>query len=230
MLCLQFCLLALIAWRMVDPLGGGGSPDSDVASGIASLKKTLEERSAIQAAQERVRIRSEVLDQVVADRGAGPGVVERLQKATERAERLDADVAARDAQVRELTTSVSELGTRLSSMEARARNEAERLQRRIDELAASLDKKTIELNASERQVAALEAKLKPADDAKADGEQTSVLWWVGGGIAAAVIVVGGVWLGGKLWLERGESLSQPDPLTTQSVPATSPPEPLTPDS
>ncbi|MEX2175064.1 MAG: Mov34/MPN/PAD-1 family protein [Pirellulaceae bacterium] len=214
MLAMQFCLLALIAWRLAAPAGGwlGSGGDDPVAAALEKLDERLADQSALSAAEERVRAKTEVLDQVSAElRGTRPGFVQDLQDKFDKSLRLDADVAARDAQIRQLLASVEQTSTRLRSVEATAKGDQEALKRDIAALESRLEKLTTENVSLTKMVAKTEKANKPADaagDADGDAETPSNVWWyVAGGIAAAVVVIAGVWFGGKAWFEPEE---QPD--------------------
>lgn len=184
MLTLQFCLLTLLAWRMLAP------PEGDQKAELARLNQRLEafERGG-DSAEER-RAANEMLGRVLQDlKGAGPGVVTQLEE-TLRAnsvlkQSLEDVVAARKAA-------------------EKASSSASALQ---EKTAAELETKSAALAQSQAKVKelqqALEAHIQAAaaaaEGAKA-GEATGIWGWVSSngvwlfcGLLVAGLVVSGIY-------------------------------------
>jgi proteasome lid subunit RPN8/RPN11 len=207
MLCLQFCLLALIAWKMVDPWIGSiasGGAESE----LTELKAAVAAKAEAEAALEKLKLRTEVLDQVASEvKGTAPGFVERLQEKYDQTQRFAADVDARDVKIRELERLHGEETRLLESARRKADFANERLTKQMDELekqVASLQKTKDEL------IAKYVPPPKTTDPATGGDEKTaagdrSIWWYVGGGILAAVILVAGVWWSSMLLSEKHEN-------------------------
>jgi proteasome lid subunit RPN8/RPN11 len=223
MLSLQFCLLALIAWKLVDPQGGGLGGSPTASSELTELKEAVAARADADEALEKVRLRTQMLDEFAAEmRGTAPGFVERMQEKFDQTQRLSGDVAAREAQVRELERTLATTQQRLKVAGA----EQERLKSAIGELDAQVVKVT---NDNTRLAADLKAlQPKPADDDKVEGDETatrSVWWYIGGGVLAAIVLGAGAFVGTRLLQEKSDSESPPDensqqPATTDHRPPT----------
>ena len=227
-LCLQFCLLALIAWRMLDPrlpfgmTAGAGDTESE----LADLKVALAAKAEADAALEKLKLRTEMLDEVAREiKGTAPGFIERLEGKYDQTAKLTKDVEARDGQIEELKrNSAAEIVT-IGSALRKAENERERLKTRVDDLNKQLGNLTLQ---NEELLAKLEKYEPPTKDATktaAAGGDRTIWWYVGGGILAAVIVVAGVWFGGKLWSERVEDVPEeplPDRGATDKPPTPDP--------
>ena len=106
MLCLQFCLLALIAWRMIDPrrpfaMSTAGATNAE--SELAELKVALAAKAEANAALEKLKLRTEMLDEVAREmKGTTPGFVERLQEQYDETAKLKKDVETRDGHIENL--------------------------------------------------------------------------------------------------------------------------------
>ena len=203
-LALQFALLALIAWKLlVPPAAADGQREDKLAAALDKLHDSLAERRTADSAIQQARAQTEVLDHVVAElRGTSDGFVDRLQEKFDHSQRLAADVAARDAQIRELSGSLADVRERLAAEETKAKSERERLSVEVAQLQSAAEKLKKQLDAADTQVAALEAKLDP-EKAKpgvvdAAAKDTSVWWYVLGGVLAAAVIVPGVWLAGRM--------------------------------
>jgi proteasome lid subunit RPN8/RPN11 len=229
MLCLQFCLLALIAWRMLDPRlpFGMTAVASDAESELADLKVALAAKAEADAALEKLKLRTEMLDEVAREiKGTAPGFVERLAEQYDQTAKLNKDVQARDGQIEELKRTHAAETVTIGASLRKAENERERLKAQVDDLNKQLVT-VVEKNEL------LAARIEKYEPTKKDGDQTagaggdrSIWWYVGGGILAAVIVVAGVWFGGKLWAERVEDGTEDQPSPSQSAESRNPsPEP-----
>ena len=212
MLCLQFCLLALVAWRMVDPLAGGAA--GSAATELDELKEAIAAQDKASATLEKAKLRTEVVDQFLSEaKGTPPGFVQRMQEKFDQTQRLAGDVEARDSQVRELQATLAQATTQLKSAETKAENEHKRLAGRLEEL----DKQVASLAKTNESLAARLEKYEPKESEKTDkaaaAADRSIWWYVGGGVLAAVVLVAGAWWGASLLSEKppeaADSLDQP---------------------
>lgn len=225
MLALQFCVLALIAWKMVDPAGASltGKPAAAADEELAELKAAVAAKAAADAALEKVRLRTEMLDQVAADlRSAPPGFVERMQEKFDQTEELRQNAENRESKVRELQTSLDEVSTKLKLTEGNANLERERLNNQIGVLETKLDSLTKD---KERLLARIDVldppKTTKTDEGEKAGEASgnSLWWYIGGGVAAAIVLVAGALVGGRLLGDKPseETESKPDRPSAESA-------------
>jgi proteasome lid subunit RPN8/RPN11 len=218
MLALQFCFLALLAWKMFD-----GSSDA-----TAELHQTLKEFVAAQEeAKERFREREEIrqraYDRILAElKGMPEGTAGRIADDAELMELLRNEaprIAARERELEELlqerTRAAADLAARLERTEA----SLQQLRDKTDKLAAANKE--------------LEAKLKPAEQKdKSEGEPAEeaqpgiweryLVWWVVGG--TMVVLTGAAALFYSLRrpepaLSDEESLPPPNPRPKNDGPA-----------
>ncbi len=235
MLCLQFCLLALIAWRLIDlrlPFGMSAAVAGNSDSELAELKVALTAKAEADAALEKLRLRTEMLDEVAREiKGTAPGFVERLQEQYDETAKLKKDVEARDGQIEEQKRTHAAEIAKLYAASRKTERERDSLLVQVDDLNNQLA--ALDLNSKELKdkLAKYEPPPKPtAADAAADATGRSIWWYVGGGILAAVIVVAGVWFGGKLWAEQEEDVREENPPgSSPSADASSPPQTLNPE-
>jgi proteasome lid subunit RPN8/RPN11 len=101
MLTIQFCILALLAWRLLAPL----SDEETLAARdkkLDAIEQRLEDLAAIRSEQARLDAQREVLDRVVANLPGGPqGLVTALDNERQRAELLEAAATGQSAVARE---------------------------------------------------------------------------------------------------------------------------------
>jgi proteasome lid subunit RPN8/RPN11 len=221
MLALQFCVLALIAWKMVDPAGGAlaDKPATAADTELAELKEAIAAKAAAEAALEKVRLRTEMLDQMAAEmRGAAPGFVERMQEKFDQTTELRQNAENREAKVRELQTSLDDVSSKLRLAENSAISERERLNNEIGRLEKKLDNLTKE---KERLVARINildppktANTDEGDAQEGEAASSSFWWYIGGGVAAAVVLIAGAIVGGKL---LGDKPSEEPPPSEDSA-------------
>ena len=205
MLCLQFCLLALIAWKMVDPRIGSVAAGG-AASELAELKEAVAARAEAEAAMERLKLRTEMLDEVSREiKGTSSGFVERLQEKYDQTARLARDVEARERELLYLKNADAEKIQSLEASKRKVVDAHDRLKNQVDDLTTKLASARKENELLAGRIAKYEPP-KPAEPAtggdKVAASDRSVWWYVGGGILAAVLVVAGVWWGGMLLSEK----------------------------
>ena len=206
MLCLQICLLALIAWKIVDPRIGSVA-SGDAGSELADLKEAVAAKAEAEAAMEKLRLRTEMLDEVAREiKKTESGFVERLQEKYDQTARLARDVEARERELLYLKNTDAERIQALEASKQKMVEARDRLNHQVDDLTTKLASAKKENELLSGRIAKYEPP-KPAepatggDDKVAAGDR-SVWWYVGGGILAAVLVVAGVWWGGMLLSEK----------------------------
>jgi proteasome lid subunit RPN8/RPN11 len=204
MLALQFCVLALIAWKMVNPQGGAAGSGLNALAGVTipELQEAVAAREKADAALEKVRLRTEMLDQVAAEiRAAPPGFVERMQEKFDQTEKLREDVEARSAQIRLLEADKGLLANELTSAKLKSQADTERLQGQIASLEVKVEKLIARNDELTAKLATYEPKKEPgkeSDDEAATASSNSLWWYIGGGVLAAVVLVAGAIVGGRM--------------------------------
>jgi proteasome lid subunit RPN8/RPN11 len=182
MLALQFCFLALIAWKLIGPPASEGEA-TDTAALVAKIDAYLETRDAELRQETQERVFDRLLSEL---KGTPEGTAGRIADDEEflallrsegpriraNEEKLAATLTEREAETKELTDDVKKL-----------KNANKRWQEDYQKLAADF----------KDQKARLQALQKPADDEK-EGEKAaaglfgvSTIWWVLGG---TVILLG----------------------------------------
>lgn len=226
MLALQFCLLALIAWKMIDPQGGlSGSGMSGIAGANSpEYREAVAAQAKADAALEKTRLRTEMLDQVAAEiRNAPPGFVERMQEKFDQTEELRRDKENGEARIRELQTSLDEVSTKLRQTEGSATIERERLNNQIGVLETKLDSLTKDKERLLARINVLDppktAKTDEGDAKEGEASDNSLWWYIGGGVLAAVVLVAGAIAGGRMLGDKPseETESKPDRPSAESA-------------
>lgn len=211
MLTVQFCLLALLAWRLLGP-----TTDANLLAErdekLASLEKRLEELKNVEAAHAQVEAQRRLLDQVVGEvRSAPQGLITALEEQRRRNEQLEAAVSGQLALRRELEA-------RLQREEAQWRREVRDLKNQIASLEERNENYTERNKTLSSQVAKLQerlAKYEPQKEADQDspGGGTSErdwTWYIVGGVTFLLLCLAGVL---ALIYTRGE---QEDMFTEES--------------
>jgi len=186
MLTLQFCLLALIAWRLLVPAKPQQQPAA--AKQIAALQTSLDQLAEAQRTRAEIDAKLEVLDSVIrsGDGSSGP-LLESLAAKTAEVNELRSNVRAQEALATELDTKIARLGADLSDAAGR--------ERRLDKVVASLEAQG---RRAKQRIQDLEtdlAEFKPAQDGEKAAEEANSglaafdLKWVVGGIAIVLIAV-----------------------------------------
>ncbi len=228
MLALQFCLLSLIAWKLISP--PDGSTDS---AAITKLEKVLEARDEAAALVHQHQRDLQVIDRVLHDVKETPtGLVEGYQREMQRS--ADLELALRNSQAvqkqnaAETASSLLDLNDRFASQGL----DLEKVREDVVGLTSERTKLKEDLKASETTIAALEEKLSPD---KADAKDGLFVWpptirtWIliGGVLAAAALGGLGFWFRSQAATAANESLAEtssgPDVSKDQSREATSGP-------
>lgn len=169
MLMVQFCVLALLAWKLLGPL-----PDEKVEASrdkkLDAIQEQLDDLASIRAEQARLDAQREVLDRVVGDVGIAPqGLVTALEEERERNEQLrSAELAQR--------TVARDWESKLQSEQVGRKREVAGLKEDLDSQKKKIDKLAMDKKALEEKRVALLDRLKEyePDIAKeeADEEKT----------------------------------------------------------
>jgi proteasome lid subunit RPN8/RPN11 len=208
MLALQFCLLALIAWKMIEPGSLTTSDEDRIAAALEALDERLAEKSDLALREERLAMRAELLDEISGTlKGTPSGSVQDIERKYDRSQELMANVEARDSQIHDLKLDKAVLQDRIGS-EKRLRD---RTAKELADLQTSYEKLATKKKSLEERLAVLEPKKVPADKEAGDAPaEVSVWWYVGGGVLAALLLVGSIW-GWKLWADKeGEATETSD--------------------
>jgi hypothetical protein len=167
MLTIQVCLLALIAWKLLGP--------SESTKDLAKIADKLEDIAGRHQADRTHRAVVKVLDEVVGEQKGSPGLVEKMTKLEEEKEsieRASIGYQLRTKQLDETLLAVREKNEDLARERDEAFKDKKREREEKEELAKQLK------------------KLKEAEK-KGEGAELSSMWyWVGGGLAALVLLGG----------------------------------------
>ncbi len=202
MLTLQFCLLALLAWRMVLPTADAESIAARDQT-LEAIEQRLDEIAAIESAQAQLGAQREILDRVIGEINVAPqGLVTALEEERRRIEELEAAVSGQLAVAREKEASLEREKILRKQEKAGLQARLADLERKRDDIAAR--NKTLN-----SYVAKLEERLEQyepkeetaAEEETAGGEKTDWTWYVVGGVAG-VLLLGGA----AAWMlaSRGE--------------------------
>ncbi|WP_425617199.1 hypothetical protein NA78x_000870 [Anatilimnocola sp. NA78] len=230
MLALQFCLLSLIAWKLL----GTNNVDSAV---VAKLQ--LEKEVAVKAEAEQLARQAQhdllVIDRVLHEvKGTDRGLVENYRDET--IKRKDAEIALRNShEVQENRMKQFEANLELlkkSNLEQAG--SIEEWKAKTEKLDKERDKLAVDLKARDAQVAMLEQQLNPAEETAATSifawPPTGRTWWYlgGGAVVLAVFGFAGYWFRSQSPPAADESLAEaaaqspPRSTTTESVSQPSP--------
>jgi len=212
MLALQFCLLSLIAWKLL------GSSDADSAT-IAKLQ--LEKELAVKAEAEQLAGQAQrdllVMDRVLHEvKGTEHGLVENYRDET--IKRKDAEIALRNShEVQEKRMKEFEASLELlkkNNLDQAA--EMEVWKAKTEKLDRERDKLAVDLKARDAQVAVLEKQLNPEQETASSSifawPPTRRTWWYlgGGAIVLAVFGAAGYWFRTQSPPATDESLAAND--------------------
>lgn len=209
-LVLQFCLLALIAWKLIDSGNSLNSPKEDkIAAVLEKLDESLNAKRTSDSAIAHAKAQTEVLDHVVAElKGTSDGFVERLQEKFDQTKRLEVAVDSSAAKIRELESLLASKRDQLVAAESLDKEEQDRLKSQVGRLEVSVDKLKDDLAAREAEVASLKTRLQPekaAATADPNAKSTATIWYIVGGVLAAVVVVPGLWYAGRMLGKKAEN-------------------------
>jgi proteasome lid subunit RPN8/RPN11 len=202
MLTLQFCLLALLAWRLLAP-----ATDADALAArdkkLDAIEKRMDELVAIESAQAELGAQRQLLDRIVGQVDIAPqGLVSALEDERRRIEQLEAAVSGQAALAREKTAQFererilrrqdkNDLDGRIATLES----ERDKLKQSNKKLSENLDDLETRLAKYEPE----EPEKKEAEDG--EGEETDWTWYIAGAVAAVLLVGGALaWM----FASRGE--------------------------
>ena len=189
MLAMQFCLLALIAWKMVSPSEPArGDGNTQVAAKLDDLIRA-------ERLKERMTTQTQVLDAVLANlKNTEPGFVAKLENQLDKTQDLALDVDTYRSQLAAQKHLEELTRAKLTSIEKDLEDTKEYLSKRIKDLQEQRDVLSQEKLDARAELAVMKEKLNPK--AKADGKEDagklagiSYIWWLVGG---SVILLGAV--------------------------------------
>jgi hypothetical protein len=190
MLTAQLLLIAVLAWKTLTP-GQTEASVHDLAAAVTADKliaalSVVEERRRMELAEERLKARSEFLDEAFRElKNTDEHAISRLQSRFDQTARLADDVEARDAQLREMQTQLNDARDKLLALEVSSKHSEERLASLNDSLRAENAKLAAAGQASSQPH-------RPEASARDTAGISSTWWWLAGvGLAVAALVVVG---------------------------------------
>ncbi|HUE74217.1 MAG TPA: hypothetical protein VMP01_25275 [Pirellulaceae bacterium] len=182
MLALQFCFLALIAWKLIAPDSGGASETAALA---AKIDDYLEKRDA----ELREETQERVLDRVLSElKGTPEGTAARIAEDEAILAHLREELPRINAYEQQLESTITEQQRTTKDLTAEVKDlesANKQWREKYDALATK----------SKEQLARLKALEKPADDK--EGEKTAgglfgiaTIWWVVGATIVLVAAAG----------------------------------------
>lgn len=182
MLTMQFCLLLLIALRMLSP--AEPAADSQSSPDIAALQASIERLGEVNRRESEIDAKLEVLDRVVGQWDGTPDQILRsLSEKTSETKELREGLRAHEALERELDANAADLNAQLEDAKGRERT----LEKEIAVFQAKSRDDKAKLAELEERLAALESPVETADSA-GDARKSKWDWrWIVG-IATSVLV------------------------------------------
>jgi proteasome lid subunit RPN8/RPN11 len=174
MLTIQVCFLALIAWKLLTPVPAASTEE------LAKITEQLEQIAGQHEAERTHKAVIRVLDEVVAEqKGTSPGLVEKLAALEEEKDSIKRASRGYELRAKQLDEELATVTTDYKAERKqliRERDDAFDEKKRVSETNDTLNKQLKKYKESEKD---------------ADGTEISSLWyWVGGGLAALVILGG----------------------------------------
>jgi proteasome lid subunit RPN8/RPN11 len=218
MLALQFCLLALIAWKLIGPTDSGAS-----SATLAKLEKMIEARDETQRLVEQNQRDLLVMDRVLAEaKGTQPGFTKAIQREMEENARLNQDLASTRSAKRLIELETNEKLTELQDNLDAQKSLLEKVQGEVKELSEERTNLENNLIARDATIKDLREQLEPAETAAG----LFVFWppnkaayiLIGGVVAAALLGGVGIWLRTQGNGPSDESLIPPPPPALSSEP------------
>lgn len=189
MLAVQFCVLALIAWKLVGPTESSGTADA-----IAKLEKTLEAREDTARLAERSQRDLDVMDRIVGEmRDTSKGFVERYREEIQRSQDMEKALQNSQAMQKVIEDSSRQTVQNFRAELEKQKASLEKLDTALTDLKEERTKLKDELKASEKQVASLKKQLNPDEDDKETAATAIFVWpptqrtWMVAGIGLAAI-------------------------------------------
>jgi hypothetical protein len=208
MLALQFCLLSLIAWKLIGPTDSGAS-----SATLAKLEKMIEARDETARLVEQNQRDLLVMDRVLAEaKNTQPGFVRAIQSEMEKNAELVQDLSnARRAKL-QIEHETSEKLTDLQDNMAAQKSMLEKVQGQLKELSEERTDLIANLDARDATIKSLKEQLEPAETAGGIfvWPPTPRTYILIGGVLTAVLIGGvGLWLRAQGTNSADESLSEP---------------------
>lgn len=219
MLALQFCLLSLIAWKLIGPAETGAS-----SATLAKLEKMIEARDETARLVEQNQRDLLVMDRVLTEaKGSQPGFTKAIQREMEENARLNEDLASARSAKRLIEIETSEKLTELQDNLAAQQSLFEKVRGEVKELSEERVALIDNLTSRDAKIKSLEEQLKPAEKTAAG---LFVFWppnkpayiLFGGVLAAALLGGVGLWLRNQGNTPPDESLLPPPPAGLSSEP------------
>jgi proteasome lid subunit RPN8/RPN11 len=196
MLTVQFCVLALLVWKVTAPAGEGADARDKQ---LVAIERRLEELGAIRSEQALLDAKREVLDEVIGDVQVAPqGLATALEEERIRSEQLAAAVAGQLSVAREKDAN-------LRRQEALYQQEMGDLSRELKEIRATNDKLAKEKKDLSSQVANYKERLKeyePEPKKEGSDEEEKPLSWTKVALWGTVAAVFALVIGGLIFFTR----------------------------
>jgi proteasome lid subunit RPN8/RPN11 len=191
MLAVQFCVLALIAWKMVGPPETSGT-----AEALAKLEKAVEARDETARLAERTERDLAVMDRIVGEmRDTSTGFVERYRAEIQRAQDMEKALQNSQAVQTQIEKNTAKTLQAMNDELQRQKLAQEKLEFALADLKTERKKLKDELKAGEETIASLKKQLDPDDKETADAgifvwPPTNRTWMVAGICLAALGMLG----------------------------------------
>ncbi len=187
MLTLQFCLLALISWRLLGGAAASTESSPNSSKQLAAIEGRLAELVEARQTAERTQIQMDVLEDVVAGLGQGgtDHLVQSLHRTAEENTLLQESLLGQKARLAQLAGDVETL-TDISAVQAQT----------IEEQKAWLKQLRADAEAERATIVRLKSELKDATQAnkkEADAEPNTTPWnWAGWAFGAVCLIFAGL--------------------------------------
>ena len=186
MLAMQFCLVLVVAVRLLWP----PEPSTAELAQAAALQKSIEQLAATRMAEADTRAQLEVLDRFLSSQHGTPnGVLAELAKKTGENAELLSSLRGQRALIEGLDSTVGSLKSDLKSSDERT----EYLKHRIDRLSTTINGLKDENVELQGDLAKANKTEEGSEDAKTDVYAGLSKWtWIGIGSAVAVLFAAGI--------------------------------------
>lgn len=184
LLALQFCFLALLAWRILLP--PEPAEESVSAKELTSLHESIAELSQVQQQRAEIDTKLEVLDEVFSQQDGAPArLVTSLAAKTDEAKELRNNLRAQAVLLEKLDADIQELKNEQTNREGRIKS----LEASINRYKESVDARDERIGELKERLAAFEdsASGEAAKDSEAAAASTPRWQWIAG--ASVVILV-----------------------------------------
>jgi proteasome lid subunit RPN8/RPN11 len=192
MLTVQFCFLALVAWKILAPLS-----DAESATARDKQLQAIEERladiAAIRSEQARLDAQRAVLDQVLGEVNVAPqGLVTSLMEERQRVAELESSVLDKGSRVREAEAALRREQTTRKQDRADLQGRIARLESDNRRYLERNENLTALLSDTEKRLEKHEPKAKTEKENTAEGQtERNWKWYAAVGVAAALLLIVG---------------------------------------